>query len=127
MNKPLVVAMALGASSAASAELVVLRGARLIDGTGKPPLQDAVLIIDGDRIAAVGAAGTVEMPKGARAVDLRNRTIMPGLINGHGHVGLVLEGKNRPDAYTRDNLRRQLQQYEQYGVTSVLALGLNRD
>jgi imidazolonepropionase-like amidohydrolase len=60
-------------------------------------------------------------------VDLNGRTIIPGLINAHGHVGLVAGGQNRADAYTRENVQAQLLQYERYGVTSVLTLGLNRD
>jgi imidazolonepropionase-like amidohydrolase len=52
---------------------------------------------------------------------------MPGMINAHGHVGLVAGGQNRADAYTRENVLPQLALYEQYGVTAVLTLGLNRD
>ena len=120
------VALALIAAPS-SAEVVVFRGARLIDGTGKAPLQDAVLVIDGQRIQSAGAAGKVRVPKGARIVDVKGRTIIPGLINAHGHAGLVTNGQNRADAYTRENVQAQLVRYEQYGVTSVLTLGLNRD
>ena len=110
-----------------SAEVVALKGARLIDGTGRAPLANAVLVVDGDRIAAVGPAGKVKIPQGARVVDLRGRTIIPGLINAHGHAGLVVNGQNSADAYTKENVQAQLVRYEQYGVTSVLTLGLNRD
>jgi imidazolonepropionase-like amidohydrolase len=120
------VALALIAAPS-SAEVVVFRGARLIDGTGKAPLQDAVLVVDGQRIQSAGAAGKVSVPKGARIVDVKGRTIIPGLINAHGHAGLVAGGQNRADAYTRENVQAQLVRYEQYGVTSVLTLGLNRD
>ena len=118
---------ALLAATAASAEVVVFQGARLIDGTGKAPLEKAALVVDGERIVAVGPAGKVKAPKGARTVDLSGRTIMPGIINAHGHVGLVVNGQNKADGYTRENVQAQLLQYEQYGVTSVLTLGLNRD
>jgi imidazolonepropionase-like amidohydrolase len=127
MKKTLFVGLALAASQAAFAEVIALKGARLIDGTGKPPLANAVLVVDGGRLAAVGAAGKVAIPKGARVVDLSGRTIMPGMINAHGHVGLVAGGQNRADAYTRENVLPQLALYEQYGVTAVLTLGLNRD
>src|SRR6266849_9042959 len=118
---------AAGAASAEADQAVVFEGARLIDGTGKAPRENSVIVVQGDRIAAVGALGKVKYPKGARVVDVRGRTIMPGLINAHGHVGLVADGKNRADAYTRENILPQLVQYEQYGVTSIMALGLNRD
>lgn len=65
------------AGRAQAAPVVVLEGARLIDGTGAPPRDNAALVVDGDRISAVGTAGKLARPKGARVVDLRGRTIMP--------------------------------------------------
>jgi len=127
MRKTLPVALSLLMSQAAFAEVVVLQGATLIDGTGRPPLKNAVLVIDAGRISAVGPADKVKAPPGARALDLKGRTIIPGLINAHGHVGLVVGGQSRADGYTRENVQTQLLQYERYGVTSVLTLGLNRD
>lgn len=127
MGRMRLAALVLLASQAAFAQTVVLRGARVIDGTGAPPREDAVVVVKGDRIAAVGTAKTIKVPKGARVVDARGKTIIPGLINAHGHVGLVVGGQNRADGYTRENVQAQLAQYEQYGVTSVLTLGLNRD
>ena len=114
-------------SLCASAQPVVFEHARLIDGTGRPPVEDGVLVVDGSRIVAIGKAGSSRRPKGARVVDASGKTIMPGIIVSHGHVGVVLDGKNRPDAYTRENVQHQLLQYQRYGITSVLALGLNRD
>jgi imidazolonepropionase-like amidohydrolase len=75
----------------------------------------------------VGAAGKVAVPKGARVVEAKGRTVVPGLINAHGHAGLVVAGQNRADAYTKENVQAQLARYEQYGVTSVLTLGHNLD
>ncbi|HZX94307.1 MAG TPA: amidohydrolase family protein [Myxococcales bacterium] len=120
-------ALVMLVSQAALAETVVLKGARLIDGTGAPPRENMVLMVEGDRIAAVGDPGKVKIPKNARVVDARGKTIMPGLINAHGHVGLVVLGQNKADGYTRENVLAQLAQYEEYGVTTVLTLGLNRD
>jgi imidazolonepropionase-like amidohydrolase len=120
-------ALVLLVSQATFAETVVFRGARVIDGTGSPAREDAVLVLDGDHVAALGPATKIKVPKGARVVDARGKTIIPGLINAHGHVGLVVDGQNRADGYTRENVQAQLAQYEQYGVTSVLTLGLNRD
>jgi imidazolonepropionase-like amidohydrolase len=111
----------------ALAAVTVFEGAQLIDGTGRPAVENSRLVVDGDRIKAVGAADKTQRPEGARAVDLHGRTIMPGIINAHGHLGLVVGTKNRADAYTRDNVRAQLEQYERYGVTTMMSLGLNRD
>jgi imidazolonepropionase-like amidohydrolase len=127
MRSTLPVALAILISQPALADAVVLRGATLIDGTGRAPLQNSVIVVEDGRISAVGAAAKVIVPQRARVVDLKGRTIIPGLINAHGHVGLVAAGQNRPDAYTKENVQAQLLQYEGYGVTSVLTLGLNRD
>src|SRR5207253_2522209 len=127
MRKTLPVVFALMVSPTVLAEVVALKGATLIDGSGRAPQQDAVLVVDGERILAAGAPGKVKVPQGARLVDVTGRTIMPGIINAHGHVGLVAGGQSRADGYTRENVQAQLLQYERYGVTSVLTLGLNRD
>jgi len=108
---------------AADAETVtVLKGARIIDGTGNAPIDSGVIVIKGTQIAAVGPVAKVKIPKGARVVDVTGRTIMPGMISAHSHLGLVLEGKNRDDAYTRDNVMKSLNQYEQYGVTGIISM-----
>jgi imidazolonepropionase-like amidohydrolase len=115
------------AGRAGAAPAVVFEGARLIDGTGGPVRDNAELVIEGDRITAVGTTGKLRRPKGARVVDVHGRTIMPGLISAHSHVGLVTGTANRADAYTREAVQAAVVLYEQYGVTSVVTLGLNRD
>lgn len=120
--------LALGsAASGQTNSVVVFKGALLIDGSGGPPIKKSILVIEGDKITAVGKEGKVHYPKGARVIDLEGRAIMPGLINAHGHVGLVVGTQNRADAYSRENVENALVQYEQYGVTSMMSLGLNRD
>lgn len=96
-------------------------GAAVWDGTGAPVVEDAVIVVDHGRITAVGSAGEVEIPAGAAQEDLSGKTVVPGLINAHGHVSdvLGLEGGH----YTRENLARQLALYARYGVTSIASLG----
>jgi imidazolonepropionase-like amidohydrolase len=106
---------------------IVLEGARLIDGTGRPPRDNAALVIEGDKITAVGVAGKLARPKGARVIDVHGRTIIPGLISAHSHAGLVAGTANSADAYTREAVQAAAILYEQYGVTSFTTLGLNRD
>ena len=60
-------------------------GARLFDGSGRPPIEKAVLLVEDGRIVAVGAG--VSVPAGAERVDLTGRFVIPGLVNAHGHVG----------------------------------------
>jgi len=65
---------------------IVLRAARLIDGTGAPAITDAAIVITGDRIVAVGKASAVAVPRGARVIDLGNATLLPGFIDAHTHI-----------------------------------------
>ena len=74
------------AQSARISERTVLRAARLIDGTGAAPVANGVVVIEGDRIVAAGAANTVTVPAGARIIDLGNATLLPGFIDTHTHI-----------------------------------------
>jgi imidazolonepropionase-like amidohydrolase len=62
-------------------------GGVLVDGTGAEPVRDAVVLIDGDRIVAVGPSGSVGVPSGIATVDAHGGTILPGFINAHVHRG----------------------------------------
>jgi len=82
---------------------VVLRAARLIDGTGAAPVPDAVVVVTGDRIVAVGRRGAVQEPAGARVVDLGDATLLPGFIDAHVHIaGRTLGDPARNESATRD-------------------------
>ena len=82
---------------------VVLRAARLIDGTGAPPVTNGVVVVTGDRIVAVGRDGAVSVPAGARRIDLGDATLLPGLIDAHSHiVGRPLGDPGAEDAHVRD-------------------------
>ncbi len=100
----------------------ILQHARIIDGTGHV-LEDGSLLIAGERITGINSPA----PKGAVVIDARGKTIIPGLINAHGHLGVTLGTKSAPENYTPENVAAQLNQYARYGVTSVLSLGLNLD
>jgi imidazolonepropionase-like amidohydrolase len=90
-----------------SSPLLVLLGT-LIDGTGADPLPDAALVVQGNRIVAVGPRAEVSIPPGAQIIDLPQATILPGFINTHVH-----------NAYKVHNLRI----WAQAGVTTVRDLG----
>lgn len=64
---------------------VLLTNARVVDGTGAPPLESAGVLVEAGRIARVGAASDAA-PEGATVVDLAGRTLLPGLIDAHVHV-----------------------------------------
>lgn len=71
-------------AQAAPAAVTILRAARLIDGTGTPPLVPGMVRIEGDRIAEVGT--NLRVPPGATLVDLGDATLLPGLIDLHTHL-----------------------------------------
>jgi len=98
---------------------VALTGARVIDGTGRPPIERATLLVNNGRVQAIGPDGSVTIPQGATRIDAAGKTIIPGMINSHGHVSAI------PDATAalRDQLVTQLRMYAQYGVTTVVSLG----
>jgi imidazolonepropionase-like amidohydrolase len=65
---------------------LVLDNARIIDGTGAPPIERGRIVISAGRIGLVGSVDRVQMPEGADVVDLSGRTILPGLIDLHFHI-----------------------------------------
>ena len=79
------VAAALAGGLSAQAQTLVIQGGTLIDGTGRPPIDNSVIVIEGDRFKAVGRGGEVAIPAGAQVVDVRGRTVLPGFIDGHCH------------------------------------------
>lgn len=101
---------------------VVLTGARLIDGTGGAPIEDATLVLRNGRIELVGAANVVTAPADAVRIDLSGKTILPGFINAHGHLNA--DQSNRS---SRDKLIGQLRVYADYGVTTVVVLGVGEN
>ena len=82
---------------------VVLKAARLIDGTGAAPVSNAVVVVTDNLITGVGTAGSVRVPANARVIDLGDVTLMPGFIDAHTHlIGRVLGDPAGDAAAVRD-------------------------
>jgi imidazolonepropionase-like amidohydrolase len=113
-------------SVGAGAQVTVLQHAIVIDGNGGAPRHDATVVIDGAKIRSV-ISGPTTIPGGAKTVDLTGKTIMPELVNAHGHLGLLQGTKTSAANYSEDNVKRQLLQYQEYGVGAVLVMGTDRD
>ncbi|PYD47378.1 amidohydrolase family protein [Novacetimonas pomaceti] len=116
--------LALACGGRALARPVLLEHATVIDGTGAQALADTSILMDGGKIVGVGPH--LSAPRDARRVDLTGRTVLPGLISDHSHVGQVSGTTNGSQNYTRANILAALRQYERYGVLTVTALGLNK-
>jgi imidazolonepropionase-like amidohydrolase len=86
------------ASPATPPTRVAIRAGRLIDGLGGPTITDAVILVEGDRITAVGRG--LAIPTGARVIDLGRSTLLPGFIDAHTHV------TSQPENYLEDLFRK---------------------
>jgi hypothetical protein len=75
----------LSAQLEAQLRPIAIVGGTLIDGTARPPLADAAIIVQGGRIQEVGKRGEVSLPQGVEVIDAKGKTILPGLIDGHCH------------------------------------------
>ena len=116
-----ILVVVLLAAAGAQAQTTALVGGRIIDGAGKV-IENGTVVMSGSRITAVGPAST-PVPPGATRIDVKGKTLLPGLINAHGHVADTVGLRTDPASYTRENLTRQLKTYAQYGVTTVYSLG----
>jgi imidazolonepropionase-like amidohydrolase len=100
------------AGQAREAGVTVFEGARLITGDGSAPIENATFIVSGNRFQQVGRAGQVQVPAGARRVDLKGKTVMPAIVDTHTHL-----------ATNREMLVDQLQRKAYYGVAVAMSLG----
>lgn len=90
-------------------------GARLIDGRGGPAIENATVVVDGARIVAAGPAASVQVPAGARRVDLAGKTMMPMIIDTHVHL-----------SQSREGILRDLKRRAWFGVSTVLSAGTDK-
>ncbi|MFN0097534.1 MAG: amidohydrolase family protein [Gemmatimonadaceae bacterium] len=98
-----VFATPLLAQATSAPRATVLRAARLVDGTGAAVVTNVVVVIEGDKIIAVGAESAVRVPAGAQRIDLGDVTLLPGLIDAHVHFfGRALEDRGSAEQRTRD-------------------------
>jgi imidazolonepropionase-like amidohydrolase len=98
----------------------VFRNARVIDGDGKVLTARGNVVVQDGKIVSV--AGAVQ-PITAESIDLAGKTIIPGLVNAHGHVADTQGLQSGAQFYTEANLVAQLKRYASYGVTTVVSLG----
>jgi imidazolonepropionase-like amidohydrolase len=117
----LVLALVMCAKASAQ-QSIVLTNATIIDGTGKPAHQNRTVVIRGDRIQEIGA-GREHTPSSAKVIDLHGQTIMPLIINTHGHLGLTKGSTQSAANQSDDNIRQQLLRYQEYGVGAMLSMG----
>lgn len=85
----------------------VIRCGKLIDGTGNAPMENGLLIIEGERIAAIGRADELELPQESKVIDLSQSTVLPGMIDSHTHL-MIDFGKDPFQNYPQPELFQML-------------------
>jgi imidazolonepropionase-like amidohydrolase len=130
--------MALGTAPAADAPPPrAFVGATLVDGTGRPPVRDTVVLVRGGRIACAGTRAACPIPAGVAVTDVTGSWITPGLVDAHVHFCQTGWADGRPDAFDvrarfpydvveaglREHPERFFRSYLCSGVTSVFDVG----
>ena len=85
----------------------VVTARRVIDGTGRVPIEDGAVLVDGDRIAAVGRRAEIPVPDGAQLIDCGNQTVLPAFVDAHSHASLI-PGLGDQDGQQMEPVNRRL-------------------
>ena len=118
-------ALPLQRDGQAPAAVTALVGGTVIDGNGGAPTPDAVVLIGGGRITAVGPRGRVAVPAGVRQIDARGQWILPGLVDTNVHLSLYGGQNDRYESLVRYQPRQDAIVLEaaqidlSYGITTV--------
>ena len=122
------VAMIAGAAAPVSSQtpsrITVFEGARLITGDGGL-IENATFVVQNNQFTQVGRRGEVPVPAGATRIDLSGKTVMPTMVDLHGHFGFqnVPEGTMSKETFTRENLIDHMQRLAYHGVGAAVGIG----
>ncbi len=115
------------ATVALAQQFTILRNTTLIDGTGSAPREHVDITLRAGLIESIAPTSQTK-PPAATIIDCTGKTIIPGLISAHSHLGVLANNAEPSDtAYNLPNVTAALNQFERFGVTTILSLGLNRD
>jgi imidazolonepropionase-like amidohydrolase len=105
--------------------VTVFEGARLITGDGRAPIENSAFIVEHNLFTGAGRRGELRVPAGAVRVDLKGKTVMPAMVDLHGHIGFqhVAEGTMSKEFYTRENLIDHLERLAYHGVGATVSIG----
>jgi len=112
--------------SRSSNSAVLYEGGRIIPGDGRPPLENAAMLVENGTITRIGAKGSVTAPRTGLRVDLSGKTIMPTLINAHGHPGFQRGLTYSAENFTRQTILDDMSRALYFGVAAVQSQGIEK-
>src|SRR5277367_4912778 len=123
--------LAMAGAAAAQAPTVqaptvtVFEGARLITGDGSAPIENSAFVVENNKFGQIGRRGEVQVPAGAKRVDISGKTVMPTLVDLHGHFGFqnIPAGTMSKETFTRENLIDHMQRLAFHGVGAAVGVG----
>jgi imidazolonepropionase-like amidohydrolase len=128
-----VLALIVAAAAPAVAQVTALVGGRLIDGYGGAPLPDSVVLVEGERVKAVGRVGELAIPDGAEVISTEGMDVLPGLWDNHVHLMIVGHAdydhwdRTYPPLFRSTIMPAAAKQLLLAGVTSARDLGAPLD
>src|SRR5262245_9050957 len=96
---------------------VALTHVRVVDGTGRPPLEDQTVVIENGKMSAVSPSSSASVPAGARTMDLTGHTVVPGLVGLHNHTFYTTRGRSVQLQFSAPRL------YLGSGITTIRTTG----
>jgi imidazolonepropionase-like amidohydrolase len=102
-------------------------GARLIIGDGSAAIDDGAILVRGGIIEYVGAATEANVESDVPRVNLAGKTVMPTIVNPHGHIGYQKNGNTDSANFSRENVLDHLRRLSYYGISVFQSLGTDRD
>jgi imidazolonepropionase-like amidohydrolase len=105
---------------------VLYEGARLIAGDGSAPVESSAILVENGVITRIGSKGTISASRGASRIDLTGKTIMPVLVNAHGHPGFQRDLTYTAENFTRETIMNDLNRALYFGVAVVQSQGIER-
>jgi imidazolonepropionase-like amidohydrolase len=118
-----IVIAALNNLQGQSAGPVMLKNVTVIDGSGRPAQKSMNVLLKEGKIVSISKSSE----SNARVVDMSGKTIMPLLTNVHGHLGMSKGTTTGPENFTREQIIKELERYQSYGVGTVVSMGMDKE
>jgi imidazolonepropionase-like amidohydrolase len=110
----------------AGAQSMVFEGARVIPGDGGLPIENASIVVEGGKIARIGAADRIVVPQGAIRIELAGKTVMPAIISTHVHPGFQRGASYAAENYSRETILDDMTRELYFGISTAQSLGIEK-